>query len=190
MKLKLKIQLKGISKPPVWRVVIVPNGLTFSKLHLVIQATFGWENHHLYQFSPSGWRSDFCIEAPHQESDGLDASKIRLKTYLNTVGQKFVYIYDFGDGWEHEITVKETLPESDQNVLLLSGKGACPPEDCGGQWGYENLKIILADKKNSEHKEMKQWLGMKTSDVWDADAFEKQEAQAKLDAIFSAHKLS
>jgi hypothetical protein len=186
MNLQLKIQLKHISKPPVWRKVEVPQNITFAELHLVIQASFGWGNYHLYQFSPSGWGSHPCIEEPHEESDGLDASEILVGSYLTAIGQKFVYIYDFGGSWEHLITVEKIVEaQSETKVTVLGGKGTCPPEDCGGLWGYENLKVVLADKKHPEHKEMKEWLGMGARDVWDDNYFDKDYAQEMVNSIIA-----
>lgn len=184
MKLQLKIQLLRITKPPVWRRVVVPSSFTFSELSLVIQNSFGWIGYHLYLFSPSGWGSRPTIEKPHAEREGLDASKTPLTAFLKKEGQKLIYIYDFGDSWEHKIVVEKIIPESDRKVQILGGKGACPPEDCGGAWGYENLKIVLADKKHPEHKEMKQWLSMRAPGVWDVDAFDKKRAQDIIDNIF------
>lgn len=142
-------------------------------------------NYHLYQFCPSGWGSYPIIEGAYEESEGLDAAETRSGEYLRTEKQKFVYIYDFGDSWEHSIVVEKVVQESDNKIAVLAGKGKCPPEDCGGPWGYENLKIILSDRKHAEHKEMKEWLGMGAREVWDAAEFDLEETQALIEDMFS-----
>jgi hypothetical protein len=104
----------------------------------------------------------------------LDAAEMQLKEIFNEEGQKLMYNYDFGDNWEHLIILEKITNETIAQPKLLTAKGACPPEDCGGPWGYENLKVILNDKKHSEHKEMKEWLGMGARQKWDADYVDKE----------------
>jgi hypothetical protein len=79
--------------------------------------------------------------------------------------------YDFGDSWGHKITVEKVLPSdvtATTIALCLDGARACPPEDCGGVWGYANLLKILKNRKHPEHKDMKEWIG----GAWDAEAFD------------------
>lgn len=188
MTLHLKIQIKGITKPPVWRKLAVPSTISFDVLHQAIQRSFGWSGYHLYQFSPSGWGSHPVLEAPNEYSEGeydLDATKTPLSKLLTKEGQKFSYIYDFGDDWDHSIVVEKITNEKHKQVVVIGGKGTCPPEDCGGRWGYENLKQILANKNHPEYEEMAEWLELDDDEVWDADAFDKEEAQAYVDQIFS-----
>ena len=109
MLLTLRIQLAYIKKPPVWRNITVPAQFTFYKLHQVIQAAFGWENYHLYQFSENGYGSNVIISEPTGE-DGFktkDSRKIKVGSILTTAEQKYQYIYDFGDNWLHNITVEK-----------------------------------------------------------------------------------
>ncbi len=179
MAFKFKIQIKRISKPPVWRRLLVPESITFQRFHQIIQAAFGWYSCHLYQFSKTGYGDKEIIGIPEEEDDNpffqyskLDSTKIKLSDIFRQVGQKFVYIYDFGDDWTHQITLEDITEHSIINSELLGGKGACPPEDCGGPWGYQNLMDILDDRKHPEHKDMKRWLGLKTSETWDPEAFD------------------
>lgn len=178
MTFQFKIQIKNIIKPPVWRRLLVPASFSFERFHEVIQAAFGWENYHLYQFSRSGYGSAELIGIVDEEDDDdnpwrpytkRDSSRVLLSEVFGSVGEKFVYIYDFGDDWTHQITLEDIREERMINAQLLAAKGACPPEDCGGVWGYENLKEVLGDKKHPEHKDMKEWLGMKPRQNWDAD---------------------
>ncbi len=178
MAFQLKIQLKNVTNPPVWRQIIIPDNYTFHQLHQLIQLIFGWENYHLYQFSPKGYGSHPTITIPSKE-DWEKPDMNALKTKLNKVfikeKQIFSYIYDFGDDWIHQITVEKILPDEIKKPVCLSGKGACPPEDCGGPWGYENLKVILADPNHEEHLEMKEWLGLEEDEAWDSSDFELDE---------------
>lgn len=180
--LQFKIQIKGITKPPVWRRVLVPASFTFAQFHQVIQCAFGWENAHLYSFSPSGYGSFPVIEASSSSSIGgaksLNAEKTKLYKELLREKQTYTYIYDFGDDWIHQITLEKKV--SDEQITtpqILAGKGTCPPEDCGGPWGYEHLKEVLNDPKNPEHEEMKEWLGLEPDEEWNLDDFSLRREQ-------------
>ena len=182
MTYQFKIQLKNISKPPVWRKVVVSSETTFSMFHSIIQLAMGWYDIHLYSFSPSGYGSTPWIEGDDDladlgiDDDSLSSSELKLSDIFKTKGQTFTYIYDFGDDWEHKITLEE-IDKTNSSAIprLIDGKGACPPEDCGGAWGYENLKKVLADKSHPEHKEMKEWLYGYDEDEYDA-LFEEEPA--------------
>jgi hypothetical protein len=174
MLLTLRIQLANIKKPPVWRKLVVPAQFTFDKLHLLIQAAFGWDNYHLYQFTEKGYGSDVVISEPTGEDwqEVKDSRKVKVGSVLTIPNQKFQYTYDFGDDWLHHITVEKIEDVNATKADCLGGKGACPPEDCGGPWGYEALKEKLANPKDPEHEEMKEWLGMDEEDEWDPDYFD------------------
>jgi hypothetical protein len=187
MALQFKIQLKNITSPPVWRRVIVPDTFSFHDLHLVIQAAFPWDNYHLYMFNPKGYSSHPTISLP---SDGWEETEMNAKrTFLTkifyTEKQTFTYIYDFGDDWTHHIVLEKILPEKVIYPMCLAGKGKCPPEDCGGPWGYENLKETLSDPNSEEHEEMKEWLGLEEGEEWEADFFDLDETNIKLQAFFT-----
>jgi hypothetical protein len=187
MAYQFKIQLKGVTKPPVWRRVIVPEKLTFHEFHEVIQLAFEWQDYHLYQFSPSGYGSNPVIAVPSEddwEQPEMNAMKTNLNKFFTQAKQKFIYIYDFGDDWTHQILLEQRVAEDIKIPVCLDGKGACPPEDCGGAWGYENLKIILADPTHEEYAEMKEWLGMEEDEEWDAGDFDVDWVNEKLRARF------
>lgn len=178
MAYQFKIQLINVTKPPVWRQVIVPERITFHKFHQLIQLVFGWENSHLYQFSPKGYGSHPLISIPSKEDwdqADHDPRKIKINQIFYAEKQTLNYIYDFGDDWVHKITLEKLLREMPKHAVCLAGKGACPPEDCGGVWGYEYLKIILADPEHEEHAGMKEWLGMDEDEDWDANYFNLEE---------------
>ena len=179
MLFRFKIQLKHITHPPVWRNVTVPAQFSFAKFHLLIQAAFGWQNYHLFQFSPKGYGSSPTISIPNPDDDfffsaieELNAAKIKLSDIFTKEKQKFTYIYDFGDDWIHEITLEKITNDTALVAACIAGKGACPPEDCGGPWGYMQLKEVLADPRHPEHEEMKEWLGLNEDEAWEAEEFD------------------
>ena len=195
MTYQFKIQIKGISKPPVWRKVEVPSSYTFWDFHAVIQVAFGWENAHLFKFSPNGYRSYPQIEL--QTEDGqddflgfergktLDAESTPLSAIFSKEGQKYTYIYDFGDSWEHLISLEKII---DRNILYpvcIQGKGACPTEDCGGIWGYQHLKQALGDPKHPEYKDMAEWMGFEDNEVWNPNEFNLDETKKLMVEVFS-----
>jgi hypothetical protein len=138
--LQLKITLKGISKPPVWRRVQVRADTTFAMLHGIIQAAFGWTDTHLHSFEYEG--EQIGVPDPEWENDCADEAETTLDEVLLGPKDRVRYTYDFGDNWEHDIVLEKVMePDaSDGRPALLTGKGARPPEDCGGPWGYAELK--------------------------------------------------
>jgi hypothetical protein len=157
---QVKITLKYI-RPPIWRRIEVPGDVTLDKLHLILQAVMGWSNSHLHQFKVG---KTYYGEPSIDEFSDLnlkDESKARLQKILSKPKQKMIYEYDFGDGWEHEILLEKVLP-LDRGVRYprcLSGARACPPEDCGGVYGYANFLEAISDPKHEEHDEYLDWIG-------------------------------
>ena len=191
MTFQFKIQLENISKPPVWRRVLVPANTTFSMFHHIIQEAMGWYDIHKYSFSPSGYGSIPQIEKKNEEDEILSfgnsdekkesATKLKLSDVFKSKGQTFTYIYDFGDDWKHKITLEEIDKKNISPLAkLIAGKGTCPPEDCGGALGYEHFKEVVADKNHPEYKNMKEWLFSEDEDelfdedeaIWDVDEFD------------------
>ena len=161
---QLKIVLLG-TKPPLWRRLQVPGDASLGWLHAVIQVAMGWTNSHLHHFLTSDAR---YADPRHSEDMGFgdepdrDEGKATLGQVAPRERAQFGYEYDFGDSWEHEITVEKTLPgeaAAATPALCLDGARACPPEDCGGIWGYAELLKTLKNPKHPEHKTMKEWLG-------------------------------
>ena len=157
----LKITLNDV-KPAVLRRVEVPLGITLDRLHLTIQAAMGWTNSHLYELRAGdvGWSRPY--PDADWSGDFLDARKARLGNVLEDIGKKkLVYLYDFGDGWEHTIKV-ERLTDPEPDVLyprLIQVSGRCPPEDCGGPWGYTEFLEAIKDPKHERHAELMEWIG-------------------------------
>ncbi|NTX41321.1 plasmid pRiA4b ORF-3 family protein [Myxococcus sp. CA033] len=176
---QLKVTLAEVS-PPVWRRLLVPSGIPLSKLHAALQVSMGWTNSHLHQFI-LGRR---CFGPP--SLDGMDELKLEdeKKVALDSlVGAKqaLLYEYDFGDGWTHEALVEKVL-EADPRFrypLCVGGARACPPEDCGGASGYEDLLDALKDPKHEEHDSLVEWVG----GVFDAEGFDLNRVNAELRAL-------
>ena len=133
---QFKIKLRGISKPPVWRRVIVPAHFTFSGLHAVIQEAFGWWNEHLYSFGDKPYSRALTIAEINEvdwKTPDYDARKYTLSEFFGdgTITKKLCYVYDFNDDW---------IDEPSDHATSTAGKGVCPEEDSGGLWGYEEMK--------------------------------------------------
>lgn len=189
MEYQFKIQIKGITKPPVWRKVIVPGDFTFLRFHRVIQAAFGWEDYHLFAFKDKEYQSNIYIGLPSEDDFDfgirmLDASKVKLSKVFTGNVRKLLYEYDFGDGWMHEIKLETVSDGKLKKAVCLSGKGSCPPEDCGGIYGYENMKHVFQTMPDSEEaNEFREWLGMYENETWDANAFYVDEANAEVEQV-------
>ena len=179
MTLTFKIQLRGIKKPPVWRRIEIPAKSTFEDFHIIIQVAFGWCNAHLYQFQHRPYDGGWIVKTPNEYDDNffydvVDASKIYVSAFLKRMGlTKFVYVYDFGDDWIHDITLEKVDEKKTLHYpVCLAGKGACPPEDCGGAWGYEEIKCLFAEEPDSEEtKEYREWMGMEEGEEFDPTRF-------------------
>jgi len=166
---QFKVTLKGI-RPPIWRRFQVASNITFLDLHHVIQVVMGWYNAHLHQFFVNGYTLTDKTTLEEVGLGGGDVAKTRLDQLVKQEGQKFSYEYDFGDSWEHELLLEKIL-ESEAGITYprcLKGKRACPPEDCGGVWGYEELLEVIQDPENPEHEDMLEWLG----DDFDPEEFD------------------
>jgi hypothetical protein len=168
---QLKVTLLD-TKPPIWRRVLVDGGGTLDHLHEVIQAAFGWWNYHLHEFEVGRTR----YGVPDPDEDWGEPPRDERRTRLDAIageGSSFRYTYDFGDGWDHKITVEKVLPTDTSSTVpaCIDGRRACPPEDCGGTWGYRELLEILANRTHPEHDERREWIGR----PFDPAAFDPSE---------------
>jgi hypothetical protein len=162
---RLKVTLRDI-EPPIWRRVVVDGGQTLRHLHEVIQASFGWYDSHLHEFEIG----DAHYGIP-DEDDWTPTKDERRVSIDQVVGIGPIrYSYDFGDGWEHDVVVEETRPADETTTTpdCLAGRRACPPEDCGGPWGYGELLEILGDPSHPEHRDRVEWIGR----PFDPEAFD------------------
>jgi hypothetical protein len=175
---QIKVTLKG-SKPPIWRRFQVGSNITLYKLHNILQYVMGWEGYHLYMFRIGG--KEFGELDPEYGAEVESAQKTRLDRLVLGEKTKFIYEYDFGDSWEHEILIERILPPQvgARYPVCLDGKRACPPEDCGGIWGYADLLQTIQDPDNEEYEEMMQWLGGE----FDPEAFDREAVNEALKSI-------
>lgn len=162
---QFKITLAG-SKPPIWRRIQVQD-CTLDKLHEHIQTAMGWTNSHLHQFEIKGQRygDPELLDDGFEDFDCEDSTKKIVSDILPKTGKRFAfkYEYDFGDGWEHEVMF-EGRPSVDPKAkypLCVEGERACPPEDCGGVWGYGDFLEAIRNPKHEEHESMLEWIGGK-----------------------------
>ncbi|MFF4290959.1 plasmid pRiA4b ORF-3 family protein [Streptomyces sp. NPDC001633] len=177
---KIKITLRD-SRPPIWRRLEVPSGITLRELHDVVQAAFGWEDYHMWAFE-SG-RDRYGIA--DRDLGIRSAASKQLRQVAARTGDRLRYTYDFGDGWEHDIlTENVTEPEPDTAYpRCVTGRRACPPEDCGGILGYDYLIEILADPHHEEHEDRLEWLGLDSADQFDPTAFDAAEVNSALSVL-------
>ena len=130
---QIKVTLRYI-EPPIWRRFHIARDASLWELHEVLQRVMGWGHDHLYQFLIKGKH----YGEPFEDLDFEDAIETQLSQVVSRAGSKFVYEYDFGDGWEHELHVESTIPDKPGTAqpACIDGQRSCPPEDCGGVWGY------------------------------------------------------
>ena len=202
----LRIVLRD-TKPPIWRRMAVPSTIRLGQLHDVIQIVMGWTDSHLHRLvlrdkslKPSRGEirrmtqfDEVFINRMHGERvfvpyttpfgddtelEGEDEDAVKLAEVCPRPKSKLIYEYDFGDGWQHTITVQKiTEPEAGiKYPICLAGKGACPPEDCGGVWGYYEMLGVVKDPKHQMHKQYSEWLG----EGYDPEAFDIDEVNAAL----------
>jgi len=174
---QFKITLVDI-KPVIWRCIQVPD-CTLTNLHEYIQAAFGWENYHLHQFEIDGVQySQPAPDGDDFDMDFEDETDVLLSKLLPKSSRtaQWVYEYDFGDGWRHDILF-EGFPPIDPKAkapLCLEGERACPPEDCGGPPGYADYLDAIADPRNEQQEEILEWRGPFDSEAFDAKKATKQ----------------
>jgi hypothetical protein len=156
---RLKVTL-GDTTPPVWRRLLLPAETRLGQVHRVLQDAMGWTDSHLHCFETAFGR--YGMAGVEEDTDDLkDERRVKLSTVLPTKGARLLYRYDYGDDWEHLVELEDIL-EPDrrhQYPLCTGGARACPPEDCGGTSGYEELVRVLKSPKDEEHDSMLTWLG-------------------------------
>ncbi len=170
----LRIELLYV-EPMVWRRFLVPSETKLPKFSRMLEAAMGWDGYHLHMFGVA----DLRIGLPDDFStDIIDERRITLEQLLPRVGLQVRWSYDFGDGWEHGVVVEAIeAPSPDVRYpKCTAGARACPPEDCGGVYGYEHLRAVLADPANPEHEHLRDWAGAD----FDPDAFDHMVATARL----------
>ena len=176
---ELEIWLVDI-EPRIWRRFVVPANIKLPSLHDVIQDVMGWTNSHLHAFEVEDCRYTDPYPDFDTGEDTLDESKAKLTDLVLRPKDRFAYEYDFGDGWNHVVEVASvSSPEKGVKYpLCLAGERACPPEDCGGPWSYDDFLEAIQDPDNDEHEEMLEWVGSS----FDPESFDVQEVNRLLKA--------
>lgn len=181
---QLKITLDDV-RPPIWRRLLVGEDTSLFNLHEIIQVAMGWQDYHLHMFTVDGQ----IYGDPEDDEFGDRGTKNETRYRLNKLDlgekDKFKYEYDFGDGWGHTILVEKILPaeKGERYPVCLTGKRACPPEDVGGVWGYENFLEAIANPEHKEHDEYLEWSG----GAFDPDAFDLEQINQRLHDMKPTH---
>ena len=177
---ELKITLRSV-KPAVWRRIQVPSSIGLDELAGLLVAAMGWMGGHLHSYQvgdvhyqpedPDGW-----FDSPM--FNYKDEALVTLGEVLPTEKSKMRWDYDFGDGWEHNVIVERIAPADPQTTypVCVDGGNSCPPEDCGGPWGYEEFLQAIADKAHPRHEELTEWSPLD----FDAAHFDPTEATADM----------
>jgi Plasmid pRiA4b ORF-3-like protein len=176
---QIKVTLED-SEPPIWRRIQVPGDISLRKLHTILQTAMGWETQHLHEFIVG--REHFGEPDPEYGFEMQDDRKTRLDQAAPRQGDRFMHIYDFGDGWRHELTVEKIeLPKPGAlGPMLIGGERACPPEDCGGVFGYADFLEATQDPDHPDHEELLAWIGGSFDpDAFDADAINRRLKRMK-----------
>lgn len=178
------------AKPPVWRRLVLPGDLMLDEVHEVLQIAMGWTDSHLHKFGVTSEprRHAYFLSAydVSEGDEGVAEEDVRLDQVLTVKGDKLFYDYDFGDGWDHVVVVEEILDVPPPTPICLKGKMACPPEDCGGLGGYEELADWVrggydpkATPMGMPAGEMRDWLPLD----WHPDHFSVDEVNEQLTAL-------
>lgn len=172
---QLKVTLQG-SKPSIWRRILVPASMNLLKLHHTLQIVMGWQDEHLHEFIHKKRR--YGIPDVGYDDGTIDELEIPLGELLKKEGDALVYLYDFGDGWRHEVMLEKVRPSRVDEELprCTAGARACPPEDVGGVHGYERLLKILRKPSHEEYEDMLEWVG----DDFDPRSFDKEAVNDEL----------
>ncbi len=175
---QFKITLEG-TNPPIWRRIQRPGNYSFWDLHVAIQDAMDWWDCHLHEFvlpNPATSRT-VLIGLPDDESEQgratLPGWEVKVAAYLSEGNTSCCYTYDFGDDWEHGIVLEKVLPRKKgmEYPVCIAGKRACPPEDVGGTFGYEEFLETISDPANERYEELMTWAG----EDFDPERFDPKE---------------
>ena len=189
----LRIKLNN-APLPIWREFKVPSNVTLEFLSFIINELMGWEGIHLHEFKQKDtlYKNTACLK---QDADmgfffsrveKRDTNDYTIADLLKEKGDRIKYEYDFGDSWEHDLWLKGTReysPEEPRGIVVVKGTGACPPEDCGGVWGYgELLELSKKKRKTADDKEQLKWYGIDKS--FDPEEFDIEFVQDELEGLW------
>jgi hypothetical protein len=173
---QLRIALAD-SEPLIWRQLLVSGAVTLATLNVIFQHAMGWRGSHRHEFVIGDTRYG-QPDPDHPETVPVIDEQTVTLSGLVKVGEHFSYLYDFGDDWQHDITVEALLPADVTSVtpLCIAGANACPPEDVGGIPGYVDFLDILGDPSHDEHQETLEWCG----GGFDPAVFDQAETNRRL----------
>ncbi|NKX68243.1 plasmid pRiA4b ORF-3 family protein (plasmid) [Labrenzia sp. 5N] len=154
----VRIELQD-TDPLIWREVEVPTSITLKVLHDVIQAVMGWFDHHLWEFTVGKQRYGLPTGKDWGTEPRKEAAKVRLRDILKPRKTMIDYLYDFGDSWEHRLTVTDvrTGDPDASYPRYVGGNRNAPPEDCGGTPGFYDMLDALADPSHPNHADATEW---------------------------------
>lgn len=178
---QLEISLCDI-RPRIWRSFYVPGDIRLDRLHRVIQIVMGWTNSHLHSFQTKDREyvmpdaHDPAWNAPVSDRIVLNERKHTLADLVTQRDDTFTYLYDFGDDWAHEVrAVKiDPLPDRLTRAVCLAGERACPPEDCGGPFGFKEMCAALRKPKHPAHRHWRDWIESFDAAAFDLDAVNRR----------------
>ena len=174
--LQFRVELSGVL-PLIWRRILVPSDYNFWDLHVAIQDAMGWQDRHLHHFEikGKGKRKEEKIGIPDfEQNTGYSVIspgwEIAVMNYFNDLGATARYLYDYGDSWQHSVQLEGYLfrTKACRYPVCVGGERACPPEDCGGEYGYCALLKTLSNPKNEDYEMIKIWVG----EDWRPDKFD------------------
>ncbi len=177
--LQFKVTLKGI-RPPIWRRILIEENITFARFSHIINYAMGWNGGHLHSFYLKTGLGNGEVEITDAETAKefwgqapLVEDKVKVSASLFLISKKCKYTYDYGDDWEHTVTLEKILPRDPdmEYPACIKGKRACPPDDVGGVWGYQEFLEIIKDPEHPEHEETLEWVGGE----FDPDYFDPEE---------------
>lgn len=171
---EIRVQLQEI-EPPIWRILWVRPQTRLARLHKIIQTSMGWTNSHLHLFEIGDelyGEGDFDWEI-----DVQDYYAVKLEDVFRKGRTSFVYEYDMGDSWRHDITLLGNVEaEPGVKITCIGGARACPHEDCGGDSGYYQVLEALADPDHEDHEMMREWAGKR----YDPEVFDLEKVNRAL----------
>ncbi|NCS32714.1 plasmid pRiA4b ORF-3 family protein [bacterium] len=187
---QFKVTLNAM-KPACWRRIVVPEDYSFGELSLAILDAFERiMGYHLHGYSISTTPDNgrfIHIGIPIDDDDTLDEAKEKIADYFGKVTKQCIFTYDFGDGWDHTVLYEGTF-KAEKNTTYpqcITGKGATPPEDTGGVWGFQDKLKIIKNSKHPEYKECREWFGLEEDEEYnhefnlsDIEMQDRQEYQA------------
>ncbi|HEO71790.1 MAG TPA: DUF1186 domain-containing protein [Candidatus Hydrogenedentes bacterium] len=178
--LTLKVTLEE-SNPPIWRRFEIDDHSTLNDLHYALQIVMGWENSHLHEFSIGGESYGAILPDDYDQEPTNDERQFELREVLTRKRAKLEYLYDFGNCWAHKIVVEDiSEPEPGTRYpRCTAGERNCPPEDCGGVYGYDEMLEILEDPTHEEYEMYREWV----PDDFDTEAFDVARVNKQLDEI-------